>query len=52
MDLNEFLDFYIKNRYFAKSFRCKKCRYFSKCDGAHIEEIRIKGFRILKPILK
>lgn len=52
MDLYKFLDFYIKYRYFVKSLRCKKCQYFSKCDGAHIEEIRIKGFRILKPFLK
>ena len=52
VNLYKFLDFYIKYRYFVKSFRCKNCRYFQKCDGANIEEIRIKGFRILKPFLK
>lgn len=50
-DLNiyKFLDFYIKHRYFVKSARCEKCRHNNGCDGAQIDQIRNKGFKILKP---
>lgn len=52
LNLDKFLDFYIKNRYFVKSSRCKKCRYNSGCDGAWIQDIREKGFKILRPVEK
>lgn len=49
INLENFLDFYIKNRYFLKSLRCKNCKHFKDCDGAPINLIREKGFKILKP---
>ena len=51
-NLNRFLDFYIKNRYFVKSLRCKKCPHSNNCNGAWIEDIRQKGFKILRPFKK
>ncbi len=50
--LEKFTDFFIKNRYFVKSLRCKKCKYDSKCQGVWIEDVRKKGFSILKPRLQ
>jgi MoaA/NifB/PqqE/SkfB family radical SAM enzyme len=47
--LENFTDFYLKNRYFVKSLRCKKCEYNNSCQGAWIEEIRKHGFSILNP---
>ncbi len=47
-----FLDFYLKNRYFVKSLRCKKCVHDKKCQGAWIETVRKKGFKIMKNCLK
>lgn len=49
LDIYKFLDFYIKHRYFMKSARCEKCRHNNGCDGAKIDQIRNKGFKILKP---
>jgi|GEM_PF-409467 len=48
-NIYDFLDFYIKNRYYVKSVRCRSCLSNDKCDGAWIEDIRKKGFRILEP---
>jgi len=50
IDPEFFLRFYIKHRYFLKSLRCGDCRYFDKCDGAPIDLLRNKGFKVLKPI--
>ena len=52
LNWDNFLNFYIKNRYFVKSLRCKKCRYDNRCDGAWIQDIRKKGFKILRPVKK
>ncbi|MBU4216560.1 radical SAM protein [Candidatus Parcubacteria bacterium] len=49
LDINEFTEFYIKNRYFVKSIRCQKCVMDKDCDGVHINEIRNKSFKIIKP---
>ncbi len=49
IDIYDFVDFYIKNRYFVKSLRCKNCKYNKICDGAPIMLVREKGFGILKP---
>lgn len=48
-DVFKFLDFYVKNRYFVKSLRCKKCKHNKNCEGAWIEDIRENGFAILRP---
>lgn len=48
INLKNFLDFYIENRYFLKSLRCRKCKDFNQCDGAPINLIREKKFKILK----
>ncbi len=50
IDPVDFLGFYIKRRYFLKSLRCVNCRYYSRCDGAPIELIRERGFKILQAI--
>jgi len=50
VNINVFADFYIKYRYFVKSKRCFACRENKHCQGAHINIIRQKGFKILKPI--
>ena len=47
--INSFLDFFINERFFLKSFRCKHCKAYSACDGAPIKLIQEKGFKILKP---
>lgn len=41
---------YIKNLYRKKSLRCKKCKYYDKCEWLHINFIRSYWFSILKPI--
>jgi coproporphyrinogen III oxidase-like Fe-S oxidoreductase/pyruvate-formate lyase-activating enzyme len=46
----EFLNFYIKNRYFVKSLRCRKCRFFNSCNGMDINYIRRYGFKVLSPL--
>ena len=48
VNITDFLNFYIKYRYFLKSLRCNECRYFKECDGASIETIRARGFNFLK----
>jgi len=48
ININDFLTFYIENRYFLKSLRCKNCRYNKICDGVPINLVREKGFKILK----
>ena len=52
INIVNFLNFYIKHRYFLKSLRCNNCRCCKECDGAPIELIRNKGFRILERINK
>ncbi|MDD5066909.1 MAG: radical SAM protein [bacterium] len=52
IDLEKFLDFYIEHRYFLKSLRCRNCRDDGRCEGAPINLIRKKGFRILSPSRK
>jgi hypothetical protein len=50
IDINDFADFYINYRYFVKSKRCAACKINKSCQGAHINLIRQRGFKILKPI--
>jgi molybdenum cofactor biosynthesis enzyme MoaA len=49
--LEKFTDFYLKHRYFVKSLRCKECNDVNACEGAWIEDVREKGFSIVKPII-
>lgn len=49
-DLNAFVDFFIKYRYFVKSFRCSSCRRNKTCAGMQINYIREHGFKVLKPV--
>lgn len=48
--LTKFLKFFIENRYFLKSLRCKKCIFYKTCSGAPINYIRNNGFKPLKAI--
>lgn len=51
IDVYEFLDFFISDRYFVKGAECKKkCVLFKKCDGMQIDYIRKNGFKSLVPI--
>jgi len=52
IDAGDFLSFFIKERYFLKSLRCKDCINYNYCDGAPIDLIRKHGFEILKTIEK
>lgn len=47
----DFLDFYIRNRYFVKSPRCKNCQSVKKCCGLPIEYAMKYGLRLLNPVL-
>jgi len=49
-NLDKFLDFFIKYRYFVKSLRCNNCRYDKTCSGMQIDYIRKYGFKKLKPL--
>lgn len=48
-DLFAFADFFIQERYFVKSLRCATCVHDKNCSGVWIEDVRQKGFNILKP---
>ncbi len=52
MNVFEFLDFYLKKRFFVKSLRCRDCLRNQECQGAHIDVIRRKGFSMLVPLRK
>ncbi|MFA6450598.1 MAG: radical SAM protein [bacterium] len=43
-DLAALTDYFIKNRFYKKSFRCAGCRFFAQCPGLHINYIRTFGF--------
>ncbi len=49
--LEDYTKKYITNLYRKKSLRCKKCKYYDKCEGIHINFIRSYGFEILEPII-
>ena len=55
MDFNKsvnvfnFLEFFIKERYFVKSSRCELCKFDNDCDGYSVNYIRKVGFNKLKP---
>jgi len=48
--LEDYTKKYINNLYRKKSLRCKKCKYYDKCEWIHINFIRSFGFSILEPI--
>jgi len=50
INLEDFVSHYIENLYKTKSLRCKKCKYFKKCQGLQINYVRLTGYNILKPI--
>jgi molybdenum cofactor biosynthesis enzyme MoaA len=50
--IEDFADFYIKNRYFLKGSQCTSCIKNKNCHGAHIDTIRRNGFKTMNPILK
>lgn len=47
--VKDFVDFYIRRRYFAKGSACRQCRFDSSCAGAPIDYIRRRGFPKPKP---
>jgi hypothetical protein len=49
--IDDFLDYYIENRYFIKSEQCSFCRLSSECDGAPVVLIKERGFKALKPLV-
>lgn len=50
LDIFNFLDFFVKYRYYVKSLRCKNCKFDGQCGGAWIDDVRKSGFKILKQI--
>jgi len=52
VDIHEVVDWYILNRYYTKSLRCKDCKFYRECPGMHINYIRNFGYKILSPIKK
>ncbi len=48
--LEDYTNKYINNLYRKKSLRCRKCSYYDKCEGMHINFIRSYWFKILEPI--
>lgn len=49
-NIDEILSFYLEKLYKLKSVDCRQCVNFDDCEGASIDMIRNKGFKILKPI--
>lgn len=52
VDMEKFVDFYVKRRYFVKSLRCKKCGEYENCSGAPVKLIKEEGFKILNAIVR
>lgn len=48
VDMKRFVDFYIKERYFVKSLRCRSCTEYARCSGAPLAIIKEKGFGVLR----
>ncbi|MCX6744503.1 MAG: radical SAM protein [Candidatus Parcubacteria bacterium] len=49
-NIEEIMNFYQEKLYKLKSINCRQCSHFDDCAGVHIDIIRNKGFKILKPI--
>lgn len=47
-DFKGFLFFYIHNRYFVRSTKCRSCKSYQKCQGIPIEIVRKFGFSLDK----
>ncbi len=47
--VKDFVDFYIRRRYFVKGRACRTCRFDSSCAGAPIGHVRRRGFPRPKP---
>jgi hypothetical protein len=50
--VKDFVDFYIRRRYFVKGRACKSCRFDSTCAGAPIAHVRKHGFPKPKPEMR
>ena len=50
VNMKKFVAFYIKERYFVKSLRCKKCKESKHCSGAPVALMKERGFKILRTI--
>jgi MoaA/NifB/PqqE/SkfB family radical SAM enzyme len=44
-DVRLFLSFFIKNRFFVKSLRCKSCKELKTCQGWPVEHVYKNGFQ-------
>jgi molybdenum cofactor biosynthesis enzyme MoaA len=49
IDLLAWTESYIRERYRAKSLRCRGCADASACEGAHVNTIRARGFGWMRP---
>jgi len=52
IDIYQYTDWFILNRYYTKSLRCRDCQYFKSCPGMHINYIRNFGYKVLSPLKK
>ena len=50
IDFVRFTDWFIRNRYFVKSLRCRRCAYDGDCRGLHVNTARAIGLGKLRPI--
>ncbi len=50
LGIDAFVDRYIESMYRAKSLRCRACPATDRCEGAHIQSIRARGFAQLQPL--
>lgn len=49
IDLDEFAEFFIRSRFFAKGSGCARCELSGRCAGAPVGELRERGFSQLQP---
>lgn len=50
LDIDQYVEHYVVEEYYAKSKRCKGCAVNASCKGMHINYLRNHGFKALEPI--
>jgi MoaA/NifB/PqqE/SkfB family radical SAM enzyme len=50
LDIRELARFHVREGYTARSERCRDCRLADRCDGAHVNWIRVQGLARLQPL--
>lgn len=50
LDIDHYVEHYVKSEYYAKSKRCRGCALDTTCRGMHINYLRNHGFKALQPL--